>query len=249
VTPLFQPGSTTSNLLEYYVETTYTSAAAERAETAAAGESTLDFTLTQDPVQEISTFIPVTRWSLNDVAGLQSYVSGRLRHMLDQRRSLQLIAGDGSSPNISGVLDRSGLQTQAKGADPVMDAIFKAMTKVSVTGDATPDAIVLHPNDWQDVRLTRTIDGVYILGNPGDPLGGRTLWGLPVSATTSITENTGLVGAFRSMAQLFNREGVTVELSTEHSDYFIKRQVALLIYQRLGLAVYRPAAFCSVTGI
>lgn len=248
VTPLFQPGATDSNLIEYYVETTYTSNAAEVAEGTANTDSALDFTMTQDPVQEVNAWIPVTRRTLDDYAGLQSYVVGRLRHMVNTRRSLQLIAGDGTSPNISGILDRSGLQTQAKGADPVMDAIHKAMTKVQVTGDATPDAIVLHPNDWQDIRLTRTIDGIYILGNPADA-GARGLWGLPVVSTTSITENTGLVGAFGSMAQLFRREGATVEISTEHSTYFTERKVAVLLYERLALAVYRPAAFCSVTGI
>lgn len=248
VTPLFQPGSTDGNSLDYYEETTFTSNVAEVAEGNANTDSALDFTLRTEPVQEINGWIPVTRQSLDDNAGLQSYVTGRLRHMLNARRSLQLIAGDGTSPNISGILDRSGLQSQAKGADPTLDAIHKGITKVAVTGDATPDAIVLHPNDWQDIRLTRTTDGIYILGNPGDP-GAKQLWGLPVTTTTSISENTGLVGAFRSMAQVFNRDGITVEASTEHSTYFTERKVALLIYQRLALAVYRPAAFCSITGI
>lgn len=248
VTPLFQPGTTDSSAIEYYLETTYTSNAAEVAEGTANTDSALDFTLTTDNVREINVWLPVARNTLADVAGLQSFVTGRLRHMLNTRRSLQLITGDGTAPNISGILDRSGLATQAKGADPTMDAIHKGITKVQVTGDATPDAIVLHPNDWQDIRLTRTIDGVYILGNPGDA-GAKQLWGLPVVSTTSITENTGLVGAFGTMAQLFRREGVTLELSTEHSTYFTERKVAALLYERLALAVYRPAAFCSITGI
>lgn len=248
VTPLFQPGSTESSAIEYYVETTYTSNAAEVGEGSANTDSALDFTLTTDNVREINAWIPVARQTLADVPQLQSYVTGRLRHMLDTRRSGQLIAGDGTAPNISGILDRSGLQTQAKGSDPAMDAIHKGMTLVAVTGDSAPDAIVLHPNDWQDIRLTRTIDGIYILGNPGDA-GAKQLWGLPVLTTTSITENTGLVGAFRTQAQIFRREGVTVEISTEHSDYFTKRQVAVLLYERLALAVYRPAAFASITGL
>jgi HK97 family phage major capsid protein len=248
VTPLFQPGSTESSSIDYYLETTFTNNAAEVDEGTANTDSALDFTLTTDSVREINVWLPVARNTLADVAQLQSYVTGRLRHMLNTRRSAQLIAGDGSAPNIRGVLNRSGIQTQAKGADPVMDAIHKAITKVAVTGDSTPDAIVLHPNDWQDIRLTRTVDGVYILGNPGDA-GARVLWGLPVTVTTSITENTGLVGAFGSQAQLFRREGVTVEVSTEHASYFTERKVAVLLYERLALAVYRPSGFCSVTGI
>ncbi|HSW43166.1 MAG TPA: phage major capsid protein [Patescibacteria group bacterium] len=248
VTPLFQTGATDSNNLEYFEETTYISTAAEVAEGTAVADATLDFTLRTDNVTEISVWIPVTRQSLDDNAGLQSYVGGRLRHMLNARRSLQLIGGDGTPPNLSGVLDRSGIQTQPRGADPSMDAIHRAITRVAVAGDATPDAIVAHPNDWQEIRLTRTADGIYILGNPGDP-GTKQLWGLPVVTTTSIAEHTALVGAFRSMAQVFNRDGITVEASTEHEGYFTQRRVALLVYQRLALCVYRPAAFCTVTGI
>lgn len=248
VTPLFVPGSTSSDTVEFYEETTFTNAAAETAEGSAAAEAALDFTLRTFPTQEISTFIPVTRRVLSDLAQVESYVRGRLVHMLALRRSQQLIQGNGTSPNIRGILNTSGIQTQAKGSDPVFDAIHKAMTLVRVTGDAEPTAVILHPNDWQDIRLSRTIDGIYILGNPADSAPAR-LWGLDVAVSSSITENTGLVGAFGTFAQVFEREGVTLEASTEHSTFFTERKVALLVYQRLALAVYRPAAFCQVTGI
>jgi HK97 family phage major capsid protein len=247
VTGLFQPGATGSNVIEYYVETTYTPNALEVDEGTANTDAALDFTLTQDNVREINVWIPASRVSMDDNLGLRSYVTGRLAHMLNTRRSLQLITGDGTAPNISGILDRA-IQTQAMGALTPMDAFHYAITKVMVTGDSTPDAIVCHPNDWQPIRLTRTTDGIYILGLPSDA-GGRVLWGLPVTVTTSITEGTGLVGAFQSQAQLFRRDGVTFEASTEHSTYFTERKVALLLYERLALAVYRPYGFCSVTGI
>lgn len=248
VTDLFAQGTTESDAVEFYEETLFTNGAAETAEGSAAPESAIDFTLRSWPVQEISTFIPVTRRTLADVALIQSYVEGRLRYMLAARRSAQLLNGNGVSPNLRGVLQVGGIGTQAKGSDPVFDAILKAMTKVRVDGAAEPSGIVLHPNDWQNIRLTRTIDGIYILGAPTEA-GPARLWGLDVAESTSIAAGTALVGAFSSMAQVFRRESATIEASTEHSDYFTRRQVALLIYERLALAVYRPAAFCQVTGI
>jgi HK97 family phage major capsid protein len=249
VTDLFAPGTATSDTIEYLEETTYTNAAAETAENTNAPEASWATTLRTDALQELPVFIPVTRRALADTAQLQSFIEGRLIHMVNQRRSQQLISGDGVSPNIEGVLNATGLQTQAKGADPVFDAMHKAITLVSVTGDATPSAIVMHPNDWQDLRLTRTTDGLYILGNPGEAVTQPRLWGLPVRVTTSISENTGLVGAFRTYGQVWRKMGLTIEVSTEHSDYFIKRLVAIMALERLALAVYRGAAFCQVTSI
>lgn len=248
VSDLMAAGTTDSNTVTYYEETTFTNAAVETAENVAKPESTLDFTERTDTVRKIATWIPISDEALNDNRQLRSYVEGRLIYMVRQREEGQLITGNGTPPNIQGILNRSGIQTQAKGSDPVPDAFFKAFIKVQVTGDADPDGFVIHPNDWADVRLLRTIDGIYIWGNPSEDAAVR-MWGYPGRVTTGITEGTGLTGAFRTFAQVFRREGLRVEASTEHASYFIENKVALLAETRLALAVYRPAAFCSVTGI
>lgn len=248
VSDLMGAGTTDGNTLTYYEETTFTNAAVETAEGVAKPESTLDFTERTDNVRKIATWVPITDEALGDNRQLRSYVEGRLLFMVRQREEQQLLVGDGTAPNISGILDRSGIQTQAKGSDPVPDAFFKAFTKVQVTGDADPDGFVIHPNDWQDVRLLRTIDGIYVFGAPNDEVQVR-MWGWPGRVTTGITENTGLVGAFKVYSQVFRREGLRVVASTEHASFFIENKVALLAETRLALAVYRPAAFCQVTGI
>jgi HK97 family phage major capsid protein len=72
---------------------------------------------------------------------------------------------------------------------------------------------------------------------------------MQVRSTTAQTENTAIVGAFRTAAQLFRRSGPTVTVSTEHASFFVENKVAILAEQREALAVYAPAAFCTVTGI
>lgn len=248
VSDLMLSGRTTSNAITFEEETTYTNAAAEVAEGGAKAEAALDFTLRTDNVRKIATWIPVTDEMLDDVPQMESYIRARLAYMVMQRRESQLIVGDGTAPNISGILDRSGIQTQAKGTDPTPDAIFKAMTKVRVTGGAEPTGVVMHPNDWQDIRLLRTSDGMYIWGSPADTAPER-IWGLTVRVTTGITENTGLVGAFRPFAQVFRRSGITVELTRDYDTYRTSNKALLIAEERLGLVVYRPAAFCQVTGI
>lgn len=248
VSDLMASGTTDSNTTSYYEETTFTSAAAETAENTAKGEAALAFTLRTDTVRKIATWIPITDEALNDNAQLRSYIENRLVYMVRQREEAQLISGNGTPPNIQGIVNRSGIQTQAKGALPTPDAFFLAMQKVRVTGDAEPSAHVIHPDDWSEIRLLRTADGLYIWGNPSEA-GPERLFGLPVRQTTAISNGTGLTGAFDTFAQIFRRAGLVVLASTEHASYFIENKVALLAETRLALAVYRPAAFCTVTGI
>ena len=249
VADLMAQGTIDRGTLQYFEETTFTNAAVEVAEGEDKPEAALDWTERTESVGKIAVWIPATTESLADVSWLESTIKARLLTMLERRKEAQLLNGDGTAPNISGITDRANLQTQAKGADPVFDAILKAATKIQVNAMYDPDAVVMHPNDWQDILLTRTTDGIYILGSPADPQATRRLWGLEVRATTAQTQNTAIVGAFRTASQIFQREIARIVVSTEHADYFIKNRVAVLAEERLALAVYSGAAFCTVTGI
>lgn len=239
---------TDQTAIRYMEETTFTNNAAERNEGAVYGEAALALTERTDPVQSIGVWLPVTDEQLEDIPGIQSYIDNRLPFMVKQRLDSQVIVGNGTAPNISGYLDRSNIQTQAKGSDPTPDAVYKAMTKVEVTGQSIPEAYVTHPNDWQEVRLLRTSDGIYIWGSPADA-GPERIWGLPVVKVQGITEGTGLVGAFAAHSELRVKKGIVVEVTNSHSDYFIYGKQAIRATMRVALAVYRPVAFCQVTGI
>ena len=250
VEDLFTPGTTDSNNVEYFIQTTNTTNAATRAEGTAVTDSVYVWTKTTDEVEIVQAWIPVTHAFLNDNAGMQSIVTGMLAYELQAEVNQQLLSGTGTTPQLWGAFIRVGFQTQAKGADPAFDAVGKAILKVQVTGDATPDAIVFHPTDWWNLRLTRTTDGIYILGNPGDAAAAFSLWGLPVRLSVGIgSAGTAGVGAFKQYAQVFNNGGVLVEASSEHSTYFTERKVALAVSRRLSVAHYRPSAFATVTGL
>jgi HK97 family phage major capsid protein len=239
---------TEQSAIMYMEETTFTNNAATRAEGGTAGEAALAFTERTASVVEVATWLPITEIQLEDAPMMTSVVNNRLLVMLDLSEEVELVSGDGTATHIDGFLHKTGVQSQAKGADPVPDAIYKGMTLVRHTGFAEPSAVVLHPNDWQDVRLLRTTDGIYIWGSPAEA-GPERIWGLPAVITTAETENTALLGDFQLYAEIFRRRGANVKVSDSHSDYFIKGKLAVRADKRLTMAIYRAAAFCKVTGI
>ena len=251
VADLMGQGTTDNNTIEYYEETTFTNAAATVAEGVAKAESAIAWTLRTEPVRKIAHWIPATKESLDDVSFLESTIRTRLAFGIQRTEEAQILTGDATGTNLRGLINRVGIQTQAKGTDPTPDAIYRAMQKVrgaAGSGFAEPDAVVLHPNDWTDIKLLRTAEGMYIWGNPSDD-GPDRIWGKQVRQTTAMTEGTGLTGAFRAHAQVVRREGVTVTLSTEHASYFVENKVAILAESRIALAVFRPSAFATITGI
>jgi HK97 family phage major capsid protein len=247
VEPLFPHSPVSSDSVTGWIQTTDTDNAAAKAENTAATESAFAWTKTTDEVEDIRTWIPASRNLLSDEPQMQGVITGMLAKRLQKKSSGYILTGTGTTPVPWGVFIRTGFQTQAKGTDPTFDAIHKAITKVAVTGDADPNLAVFHPNDWQDIRLTRTTDGVYILGNPTES-GPRRIWGLPVVLSTGMTEGTGGV-VDTSFTTIFENGGLVVEVSTEHSTYFTEGTMAIALVRRFAAWHGRPAAAATITGI
>lgn len=242
------PSTTTGqSAIKYMEETTFTNAAAETAEGGTYPEAALALTEKLSPVEKIAVWLPMTDEQLEDVPQARGYVNNRLPFMIRQRLDGQIVSGNGTTPNLRGMLNIVGIQTQAKGSDPTPDAVYKAMVKVMVTGQAFPNAYITNPLDWSDIRLLRTADGIYIWGSPSEA-GPERIWGLNVALAQAMTENTSAV-VDTSFTELSVRRGINLQVSNSHADFFINGKQAVRADMRVAFVVYRPAAICSVTGI
>ncbi len=251
---LVNVGATDSDVVEWVQHDSRTNAAAETAEAVATGdgsgaapESAAAFSIQTSTVRDITHYLPVTKRSLADGAQLEAVLDQELRDGVEERLDGQLLNGNGTAPNLRGILNTAGIATQALGLDSRSDAIHKAITQVRLAFHE-PVAIVIHPSDWEQVVLEKATTGEYIYGPPSQPQR-DSIWGLLPVVTTAVTAGTALLGDFRRGSTLWIREGLAVALSDSHSDFFIRRMVAMLAVMRVAFAVQRPTAFCSVTGI
>jgi HK97 family phage major capsid protein len=249
VADLIPQDPTDKETIKYMLETTYTNNAAMTAEAGSAPEVALGYTEQSVTVEWLPCTLPVTEQQLEDVPQLNGIINNRLTLMIQQAEETQLLTGTGSSPQLTGFLGAgvSGLQSQALGSDPVFDAFLKAMTLVRFTGFADPSGCIVNPNNWQTIRLQRTTIGDYIMGPPST-VGPDMLFGLPVVITPAISSGTALLGDFLKFSHISRRRGLRIEVGFVNDD-FKRGQKTIRADERLCLEVYRPAAFCKVTGL
>jgi len=245
ITDMLPVGNTDQALVKYMEETTFTNTAAEKAEGVTSVEATLATTERSVTVQKIAVHLTVTEEQLADVDQVAGYVDARLRNMVQRRLETQLIAGDGNAPNLMGFLN-AGVASQAKGADDTIDAIYKAMDKVRTPGEGNPTALIIHPTNWQPVRLAKTALG-YVWGHPSET-GPTRIFGVPVVVTSNITLGTALTGDFTNYAQLWMRQGIEVQVGYVNTTFVEGKQV-IRVTLRCALAIYRLTAFATITGL
>lgn len=264
ISDLMPQGTMSSPTLIYVQETAVTNAAATVAE---GGTKPLsDITLAQktENAKKIATIAKISDEMLQDVDYIASYLNGRLVLFVQLAEEDQLLNGDASGSNLDGLTHRTGLAaSQAVATDTRVDAIYKEITKIRASAFLDPDGIVVHPTDWQSIRLLKDDNGQYYGGGPftgaygngsaisdnGNLGSVESLWGCRVVVTPAIAQGTALVGAFGTGAQVFRRTGLTVEMTNSNEDDFKNNLVAVRAEERLALAVYRPGAFGKVTGL
>ena len=260
---LFDQINTNQNAYVYLEETTFTNnsgAVAESTDISTSNEGALAFTERTESIRKMATFLPVTDELLADVAGIQGYVNSRLSTMMKLNLDNQLINGDGSAPNLTGVLNKSGINTfdysSFNGSLARLGQIYQAITEIRKDAFVEADSVVMHPSDWYqivtsvtDVTTSGSRNPLFVVAGGFGADAAPKIWGLNVVPSTVIAEGTALVGKFGGgdAAQVVMREGVDLAVSDSHSDFFAKNQLAIRLTMRLGFAIYRPTAFCSIT--
>lgn len=218
-------------------------------------EATLVYAQQSATVEKIATYLPVTDEQLEDEPGIQGMLDNDLEYMLRERITDQILNGNGTSPNLDGIL-AAGIETTAIASSAtvvIADEVMKAITDVEAGNtngllNGLVDLCVFNPNDWEKVRMMKDADGNYIWGHPSEA-GIRRIWGRAVVTTPMMAVNTLLVGDFSNFYRLRDRRDVRVQYSNSHSDYFIRGVQAIRADVRVASTIMRPAAFHSVTNL
>ena len=254
---LIPTGSTSSNAIEYYEQTLSTNNAAWVAEASATTgtsgtkpEGALGWVLRTVPVSTLAEWVPVTNQMLADAPGIESMIRNQLLAHLQRKLQTDIISGNGTPPNPTGILNWPGVLSMAAGTNAI-DAVYNAMVAIQVTGLGNPTASVFNPADFSAIRLARENAASGTLGNylmgPPNTSGATTLWGRPVVLSTAMTQDTAIVADFTA-TMLFDREQASIRVGLANDD-FIRNMQRILAELRAAFVVLRPTQGVKLTGV
>lgn len=240
----------TGQSFTYFKELLHTLGAGMVAEGAAKPTSNVTFEQVTDIVKKIAVWMPVTDEALDDVPQLYSYIQELLRYDLELKREGQLLKGDGTGNNLNGIMTQATVfdPSLSKATDTAIDTVRRAIYQARKQSKLAADAVVMSDLDWMNIELQKDGENRYLFANL-QGLVTPVLWGRPIVASDSMDEGDGsttggefLTGSFQQGARIYDRMGFTIKVGMINDD-FIKNQRAILVEERLGLAVRKKFAF------
>lgn len=234
----------TSNMVNSLRENAWTNDAAEVSEGGGKPESDITFEQYNVPITTVAHWIKVSNQLLADAPAIASYINTRLRDGLAQRVDLQLLKGNGTAPNLSGLTDSGNFTAYtATSDDTLVDAINRAKYALWAVGQA-PDTVIVNPADWGAMERARenygTGLGAYLYGPPATSAN-LNPFGVQVVLSNNMTAGKFLIGNLRGSCVVYARQGATIELGYVNTD-FTQNLVTIRAEERLGLGVERPSA-------
>ncbi len=196
----------------------------------------------------IATWMATTRQALADETQTASLIDNQGRLMIRIVEDDQLLNGNGTSPNLRGVRNASGIQTLDLTANDNLDGIRTARRLVKTgVSRLDPTFIVINPIDSEEVDVLKDGNGQYRGGNPIGNFGfNQPIWRLTRAESEAIPSGRALVGA-REGATVYERQPLTVLTADQHADFFVRNLVVILFEERLAFPIYFPTAFVDVT--
>lgn len=209
------------------------------AEGAAKPQTDFDIVERTAKVEKIAVWIKVSKEALADIKFLRAEINTELRELIDLKLDEQILSGDGTSPNLRGILTVAptfaAVSTLALAvATPNrFDVIMAAVAQIAAA-NFTANTVVLNPADYYAMQLVKDGEGRYLMP-PFSTVDGMNIAGLRVVANNGVAVGTFLVGDFKK-ASLAIREDVNIQVGYVNDD-FTRNLVTILAEMRAVLYI------------
>ena len=246
---LIPQGSTTSDVVRFVKESGYSDGSAPKAEGATLGQTDFDMAADNNTVEKIGAYLRISEEMLADTPQLTSYISARVPAKLLSKEDDQILNGNGTSPNLSGItVDAADFDESASAAfyqsindANEFDVIVAALNQLALS-EYQASQIILHPTDFHKILLLKDSQSRYLKDQVYAGLQ-PTFMGVPVITNTAMTAGSFLLGNFNQGTQLWIRDNVSVEFFREDGTNVRDGFVTVRCVERVALTNYLPNAF------
>ena len=255
---LFNHETTDKDSVTWFVEGALDGDAGMTAENAAFSQLHVnDPVAVTAPLKKVTALWKQTDEILSDAPRFVSHVNARAGYRLDCVVEDQLLAGNGSGANLTGLANVTGIGTASADAFNMafIESLLDERTKIrKATPNFNVDTLLLADEDYDALMKLRNDADQYVLGGPtGFVYGqgvsiGKNLWNtITMVPTPALTSGTAILGAFKAGATVYEHvTGRRFDVGYDGED-FSHGRVSFRAYQRLCLAVEYPAAFTKYT--
>ncbi len=249
---LFPKLRTAANTIEWVYETGQDGTIDGTAEGAAKDQIDNDFVVTSVALVKRAAYFKVSTEMLDDVAFMEGWLRNKLIVRLFLDVDNQVLNGNGTAPNLKGVIDYAtafAAGTFANAVDSANDAdsLVVAANQIRLANHNGALTIMMHPSDVAALKLVklsasdkRYVERLMMVGSQ------MSLDGIPIIENTNITAGDFLIGDF-AKGTIVEKSGIEIEIGLDGND-FTKNMRTILAEWRGQLFVQNNDTTAFVKG-
>ncbi len=199
-----------------------------------------DFTEPSVNVETIAGYVRFTKKVMNNLPGFVAFLNNRLPELLLRAEDAQLLTGDGSTPNISGIMDSGNYTSATSSATVLAEQLIDGLAQLEDDEDRNATGVLVRPVDYYGFfKNTASGSGEYDLPSNFVFVNGVLyVSGVPVFASTALTAGKYIVGDWQQGAQLLIQNAMRIEFFEQDADNVTKNKITARIEEDIAFPIY-----------
>lgn len=195
--------------------------------------------------ENIAGYMVASKKSLRTIPNIMNFLNLRVPEKLYDVEDNQVLYGNGTSPNIKGILASGNFTAgSAAGTTPLAEKIINDLSLLEDTNKRMASYIAMRPSDyWGFFKNKASGSGEYDLPQNVVFVNGQLfISGVPVFRTTALTTNDYFVGNSEG-AEMLQGEAIRVEMFEQDGTNVRTNQVTIRVEETIALPVYGATYF------